>query len=138
MNKHTIPLRSVESRKRACQIITQAPVGYCVTIGEETRSQEQNRLMWPLIADMRAQNEGMGVFTPEQVKLRFLNALDSEMQMLPELWGGGVFVVGQRSSTLTKGEFSMLLELMFKWGAENEIKWSQRSEETRQAMALAG
>ena len=131
MTKRTIKLTDQAARYRAIDLMSRAPLGYVVTVGEETRSQEQNRLMWPLIADMQAQDDDMAKFTPDQVKLRFLNALDSEMQFLPELWGNGHFAVGQRSSTLTKSEFSMLLELMFKWGAENNIKWSRKSEETR-------
>lgn len=126
MDKVTFRLVNDAVRQRAVQAILSAPEGYTAQIGEETRSQEQNRLMWPLIADMQAQNETMRSFTPDQVKLRFLNALDNEMQFLPELWGGGMFAVGQRSSALSKGQFSMLIELMFKWGAENGIQWSDR------------
>jgi hypothetical protein len=101
-----------------------------VEIGPETRTQAQNRLFWPLVDDIRSQNSDMAKFSPDQVKLRFLNALDSEMQFLPELWGGGVFAVGQRSSTLSKRDFSLLVELVFKWGAENNIRWSMQSQET--------
>lgn len=133
-DRRTIKLDSGGARKRAMDLILRAPMGYAVTIGEETRSQEQNRLMWPLIADMQAQDAGMAKFTPDQVKLRFLHALDSEMQFLPEIWGSGHFAVGQRSSTLTKADFSMLLELMFKWGAENNIQWSHKSEQTRETL----
>lgn len=132
--RRTIRLTSEASRDLACSHILRAPSGYVATIGEETRSQEQNRLMWPLIKDMRDQDSDMARFTPEQVKLRFLNALDNEMQFLPELEGGGQFVAGQRSSTLSKGDFSNLLELMFAWGAKHEIVWSRKSEETRETM----
>lgn len=110
-------------------MVETAPKGYSVTISEETRTLEQNRLMWPLIKDMREQIEGMDAFTPDQTKLRFLNALDNEMQMLPELEGGGMFVVGQRSSTLTKSQFSDLIELMFAHGAKHDVRWSRGSEE---------
>lgn len=112
-------------------MIRSAPLGHTVTIAEETRSIEQNRLMWPLIKDMREQNAGMAQFTPEQVKLRFLDALGDETEYLPKVWGAGFFAVGQRSSTLTKGQFSLLLELMFKWGAENGVRWSPKSEQSR-------
>jgi hypothetical protein len=127
MTKTTFRLVNDAVRQRAVQAILNAPEGYSVVIGPETRSQEQNRLMWPLIADMQAQNETMRSFTPDQVKLRFLNALDNEMKFLPELWGNGMFAVGQKSSTLSKSQFSMLIELMFKWGAENDIKWSRKA-----------
>ncbi len=129
-DRRTFRLVNPAVRQRAVEAIMKAPEGYCAAIGEETRSQEQNRLMWPLIADMQAQVPGMAAHTPDQVKLQFLNALDNEMQFLPEIWGGGMFAVGQRSSTLTKSDFSMLLELMFKWGAENDVRWSAKSQAT--------
>jgi hypothetical protein len=133
-NKRTILLTSKAARQRTLALVVAAPEGYAVTIGEETRSQEQNRLMWPLIKDVRDQVEDQARFTPEQMKLRFLNALDNEMQFLPELEGGGMFAVGQRSSTLTKGDFSMLLELIFQYGAQHGVRWSVKSEETRASM----
>jgi hypothetical protein len=133
-NKRTILLTSKAARQRAHALLDAAPEGYAVVIGEETRSQEQNRLMWPLIKDVRDQVEDQARFTPEQMKLRFLNALDNEMQFLPELEGGGMFAVGQRSSTLTKSSFSMLLELMFQYGAQHDVRWSVKSEETRASM----
>lgn len=128
-DKVTIHLSGNASRARAIRMVETAPKGYSVTISEETRTLEQNRLMWPLIKDMREQIEGMDAFTPDQTKLRFLNALDNEMQMLPELEGGGMFVVGQRSSTLTKSQFSDLIELMFAHGAKHDVRWSRGSEE---------
>jgi hypothetical protein len=136
-NKRTVLLTSKAARQRAHALLDAAPEGYAVVIGEETRSQEQNRLMWPLIADIRNQVQDMARFTAEQIKLRFLNALDNEMQFLPELEGGGMFAVGQRSSTLTKGDFSMLLELMFQYGAQQGVRWSVKSEETRASMGAS-
>ena len=129
-NKTTYRLVSQTVRQRAIQAVLDAPEGFTVVVGPETRSQAQNRLFWPLIADIQRQNPDMAQFTPDQVKLRFLNALDSEMQFLPELWGGGMFAVGQRSSTLSKRDFSLLVELVFKWGAENGIRWSDKSRFT--------
>ena len=134
--KQQYRLSSPQVRQRAAQAVLDAPEGYSVVIGPETRSIAQNRLFWPLVADIRAQNADMAKFSPDQVKLRFLNALDSEMQFLPELWGGGMFAVGQRSSTLSKRDFSLLVELVFKWGAENGIKWSRSSQETLQEFGL--
>ena len=127
MPKQQFRLINPQLRERAARAVLEAPDGMIVTIAPETRSDAQNRLFWPLVADIRTQNADMAKFSPDQVKLRFLNALDSEMQFLPELWGGGMFAVGQRSSTLSKRDFSLLVELVFKWGAENDIRWSQRA-----------
>jgi NinB protein len=49
----------------------------------------------------------------------------------PCLYGGGSFVVGQRSSQLSVQMFSNLVETIFKFGAEKGVQWSRKSEETR-------
>ncbi len=122
-------------RMNASKAAQQAPAGYVCEIRPETRRDAQNRLLWPLIADIQAQVPDMAKFSADDVKLRFLNALGQEMRFLPELDGGGMFPVGQRSSTLTVAQFSALCELLFKYGAEQGVKWSRRSEQSKQEMA---
>ena len=125
MTKRTILLSSKGARQRAHALIDAAPEGYAVTVGEETRSQAQNRLLWPLIADIKRQVPAMAAFAPDDIKTRFLNALGVEMRWLPELDGAGTFPVGLKSSTLTVAQFSLLTELLFKYGAEHDVLWSE-------------
>ncbi len=125
MTRRTIKLTGERQRQHAIQCVTEAPLGHCVAIGEETRSQEQNRLMWPLIADIQAQVPDAASFSADDMKLRFLHSLGQEMRFLPELEGSGMFPVGQRSSTLTKAQFTALIELMFAYGARHGVKWSE-------------
>lgn len=138
MAKRTILLTSKAAKQRAHALIDAAPEGYAVAVGEETRSQKQNSLMWPLIADMQAQIEGVGAFSADDTKLRFLHSLGQELRFLPELEGAGMFPVGQRSSTLSKSQFTALLELMFAYGAKHGVRWSAKSEETRALAIEAG
>jgi len=118
-------------RMNAARDAQTAPAGYVCEIRPETRRDRQNRLLWPLIADIRGQCDPDGVWTADQWKLRFMNALDNEMSLLPCLYGGGSFVVGQRSSELSVQMFANLIEVIFKYGAEKGVKWSRKSEETR-------
>jgi hypothetical protein len=136
-DRRTIKLTGHMAKERAKRLIDQAPANYVVAIAEETRSQEQNRLMWPLIADIREQVPGMDAFAPDDIKLRFLHALGQELRFLPELEGAGMFPVGQRSSTLSKTQFTALIELMFEYGSRHGVQWSAKSEATRTAEALA-
>jgi hypothetical protein len=129
--RRTIVLTSQAAKDRAKRLIDLAPYGYVMAIGEETRSQSQNKLMWPLISDIQAQVPGMETFSPDDIKLRFLHALGQELRFLPELEGAGVFPVGQRSSTLSKSQFTALIELMFEYGARHGVRWSAKSEATR-------
>jgi hypothetical protein len=129
-DRRTVKLTTRAARQRAHALIDAAPEGYAVAIGEETRSQEQNAKLWPMISDIRQQVPGMAPFPPDDIKLRFLNALGQELRFLPELEGAGMFPVGQRSSTLSKSQFSALIELLYEYGARHGVQWSAKAQET--------
>lgn len=128
MKAQTIFLIDDTRRAYAKRGIDTAPVGYVVKIAEATRSDEQNRKLWPMLADIQRQVAGMEVFTTDDIKLRFLNALGIEMRFLPALEGAGGFPVGLRSSTLTKSQFSGLVELLYAYGAKHGVRWSEPDE----------
>jgi len=129
MDKRTIKLASKAHRDRATDLIYKAPQGYVVAIGEETRTQEQNRLMWPLIADIQAQVAETATYSADDMKLRFLHALGQEMRFLPELEGAGMFPCGHKSSVLSKSQFSALIELIYAYGAKHNVKWTKNKSE---------
>ena len=112
-------------RAFAKRCIDAAPAGYVVKIAAEARRDAQNRKLWPMIADIQRQVPGMETFSAEDIKLRFMNALGTEMRFLPALEGQGMFPVGMRSSTLTVQQFSALVELLYKFGAEHGVQWSE-------------
>jgi hypothetical protein len=122
-------LTSPYAREKAARLLREAPHGYVMDIREPNRTDEQNRRLWPMLEDIRRQVPGMDEYSRDDLKLRFLNALGAEMRFLPCLEGGGVFPVGLRSSTLTKEQFSMLIELLFKFGAERNVIWSDPQQE---------
>jgi hypothetical protein len=108
----------------AKRLIDEASPDMVCRLGKVTRSDKQNRKLWPMIADLKRQVPDMTPFTAEQIKLRFLNALGVEMQFLPAIEGQGVFPVGLRSSTLTKEQFAGLIELLYAYGAQHGVVWS--------------
>lgn len=111
--------------ERVKALADRAPAGWICEYRKETRSDEQNRKLWPMLEDIRKQVEGAEVFSRDDLKLRFLNALGTEMRFLPELEGPGSFPVGLRSSTLTKEQFSALIELIYEYGARHDVHWSE-------------
>ena len=116
-------------RAYAKRQIDEAPLGYVVKLGKETRRDVQNRRLWAMIADIRRQVPEMAPYTVEDIKLRFLNALGTELRFLPELEGQGMFPVGLRSSTLTVEQFSGLIELLFQFGAKHDVRWTDPQRE---------
>ncbi len=120
-------------RAYAHQCIEEAAVGDVVRIGAETRSEEQNRKMWPMLKDIRDQVPQAGDLTTEDIKLQFLNLLGVELRFLPTLEGHGMFPVGLKSSTLTKEQFVGLIELIYAYGAKHGVKWSEPVRQERAA-----
>ena len=136
MAKVTTRLVGQSQRDYAKKMIDEAPDGYISTLNKETRTDRQNRLMWPLIQDIQRQVEGADAYTPDDTKLRLMNLYQNEMRMLPVLEGQGHFMVGQRSSKLTKAQFADLIETIYAYGARNDVKWSARSQDTFNEVAL--
>jgi hypothetical protein len=120
-------------RSYAHQCIEDAPDGEIVRIGAETRSEEQNRKMWPMLKDIRDQVPAARDLTTEDIKLQFLNLLGVELRFLPTLEGQGLFPVGIRSSTLTKEQFAGLIELIYAYGAKHGVQWSEPVKTERRA-----
>lgn len=121
----TIRIVGPHQRAYAHQAIEQAPIGYVVKIAAETRRDAQNRKLWPMLADIQKQVPGFETYSTEEIKLRFLNALGTEMRFLPTLEGEGMFPIGMRSSLLTVGQFAALLELLYEFGARKDVRWSE-------------
>lgn len=122
-------------RTYAHQCIEEAADNDVVRIGVETRSEEQNRKMWPMLADLRDQVEWLGDYTPDDIKLMFLNRLGVELRFLPTLERQGMFPVGLKSSTLTKEQFRALIEILYQFGAENDVRWTEPVEREQRRAA---
>ena len=128
MTGHTVRLVGPKQRAHAHELIEKAPNGSVMKLGAETRRDAQNRKLWPMLADIQQQVPGWEGFSAEDAKLRFLNALGTEMRFLPELEGQGIFPVGLKSSTLTVEQFSGLIELLLIFGAKHGVIWSGPKE----------
>lgn len=115
-------LSTEHGRARAKAWIDRAPPGWVCIVREETRSDEQNRKLHAMVGDLRRQIDDR--FSIEDWKLRLMHALRNETRFLNELEGAGQFPVGQKTSTLSKSQFSTLIELIFQYGAKHDVQWS--------------
>ncbi len=124
-NPIAIRLVGDTQREHAKRLIDGADHGYVMRLGAETRRDLQNRKLWPMLKDIQQQVPGFDVYSTEDIKHRFMNALGAEMRFLPALEGQGVFPVGLRTSTLTVEQFSGLIELIYAFGAKHDVQWSE-------------
>lgn len=111
-------------RQRALDAVKASPDGYCVIISEPTRNLEQNAKLWAALTDISNQVDWYGKkLTQEDWKNVFSSSL-RKLSVVPNLDGSGFVALGQSTSSMTKQEFSELLELIMAFGAEKGVKWS--------------
>jgi len=118
-DKPCIILRTCQDRGRAVRWIETAPDGTVVEFKQKGRSNDQNAAMWSVLTQINRQRPVHNGVKMSAVlwKAVFMQALGTELVMLPTLEGGGLFPFGHRSSKLTKDEMSNLIELMLAWAA---------------------
>jgi len=117
------------SRKAIIREVVDAPEGYVASIGQPTRSMEQNALLHPLLTDIANQKEWMGKKrTMLQWKVIMVSAhaiaTGEPAEMVIGLEGE---VVNLRESTaaMSKKRFSSLVDYVLAWGAMNGVKFSE-------------
>ena len=91
---------------------------YMLTVKQETRSQAQNRLMWPLLECFSKQlqwpvNGAMVDMEPQEWKDVLTAAFRRESVRVAMGLDGGVVMLGLRTSTFTKAEFGEWIEFLY-------------------------
>lgn len=98
-----------------------------IRIGEQ-RTSEQNKKLWPMLADVAIQcrlriDGQMQQASADDWKAVFMAALDGEQRIASGINGGLVFLRSS-SRSLTKKRFSDLIEIIYAYGAERGVCWS--------------
>lgn len=124
MTKRLFILAHPEARRRACQAVAEAPDGHTVTIAEPRRNGEQNAKLWAMLGDVSEQVIWHGkTLSSEDWKHVFTASL-RRLTVVPNLDGTGFVALGLSTSRMSKREFSDLIELIFAFGAERDVVWS--------------
>lgn len=115
------------ARQRAASAVMSAPEGFIVEIKEPNRSLEQNAKMWPMLEDLSRQVNWYGQKLTGDEWKDVLTAALKKQKVVPGLDGGFV-VLGQRTSKMSKTDFSELIELLYAFGAERGVNWTNARE----------
>lgn len=121
---HLVTLGSAANREYAKRLIDAAPIDAVAVIKPGTRTLDQNSKLWAMLSDVsRAKPEGRK-HGPEVWKALFMQACGHAVQFVNGL-DGLPFPAGFRSSRLTKGQMSDLIEFIYAYGAEHGMEWSE-------------
>lgn len=113
------------SRKAICRHVLTAPDGYVVSISEPRRNLEQNAKLWAMLADISGQTDWHGIKLNAEEWKDLLSAGLVQSRVVPNLEGNGFVILGQRTSKLTKSQFAALIELLYAFGTERGVVWSE-------------
>ena len=99
---------------------------WILTLKPETRSQAQNRLMWPILTEFSRQLEWpvdgrMTKMEPDEWKDVLTAAFRGESVRLAMGLNGGVVLLGQRTSKFTKAQFSEWIEFLYSVAADRDV-----------------
>lgn len=130
MGQALLILNDRATREKAQRWIAQAPAKTRVLFKGPKRTLPQNDRMWAMLTDIADQKDHHGLkLTPTDWKHLFTAALRRELRMVPNLTGDGFVQLGGGTSDMDTQEMTDLIELLFKWGAENGVAWSDPREQ---------
>lgn len=119
--KRSFLLVHATARQLARQAVQEAPEGYAVTVGEASRTLEQNARLWASLGEVSRQVDWYGrKLSPEDWKHVFTSSL-RKLDVVPNLDGTGFVALGLSTSSMGKRELSDLLELIYSFGAERGV-----------------
>lgn len=112
-----------EARQNALRAVSDAPDGYEVRITERKRSLDQNAHLWALLSDISEQVDWHGQHLSSEDWKHILTAgLKREQRMAPGINGGWV-LLGSSTRSMTKSEFSELIEFCYAFGADKGVQF---------------
>lgn len=106
--------------------VLQADRRWLLTIRPETRTEAQNRLMWPILTEFSRQllwpvNGRMVTMTPDEWKDVLTAAFHQEGVRLAMGLSGGVVMLGQRTSRFTKPQFGEFVDFLYATAADRSV-----------------
>lgn len=120
-----------QARRNASSAVDAAPAGYVVVISEETRSLEQNALMWPVLREFAKQKQlavnGLMANLPEETWKDVLTAAFKGEMLQTVIYNGTMILTGTSTSAMGKREFCDFLTWLLSEADNNGIDLSRKA-----------
>lgn len=130
MGRALLILHNNELRAKAKKWIDQAPNGTRVEWKAPKRTIRQNDRLWAFLTEISQQVMYHGIkLSPDDWKTVFIDALNREIRMVPNIDGTGFVNLGRSSSDLSKQEMSDLMELIAAFGARHGVTFKDPKEQ---------
>ena len=129
--KQTFVMVHDKARQRAVQAVYEAREGFVVTVGEPSRSLDQNAAQWPYLAGFAAQkqlciNGVMQQVTDDDWKDVLTGCYHGETRMAA--FDNKVIMLPQRTSQMGKRVFSEWMEFLVAMAAQSGVEPIYKSQ----------
>lgn len=132
MSKLIFRLVHDQARRNAEAAVSAAPPGYVVVISEETRTLEQNALMWPVLREFSKQLQipvnGAMAYLPEETWKDVLTAAFRGEQLQMVMYFGHLVLTGQSTSNMLKRDFCDFLTWLLKEADDRGIDLTRKAK----------
>lgn len=123
-DKQLFRLVHKQARENACKAIGYAQDGWIVTIQPPVRSLDQNAALWPILGAISKQVDWYGQKLTDDEWKDVLSASLKKQRAVPGIDGGFV-ILGQRTSQMSKSDFSDLLDLATAFAVDKGVSLDQ-------------
>jgi hypothetical protein len=123
----TVILRGQPQRELAKRLIDKAPQDAVVKVSLPNRTDDQNAKMWAMLSDISRAAPEDRHHIPELWKCIFMAALGHEVMFTMGL-NNQPFPVGFKTSRLSKAQMSDMIEFIYAYGSQHNVKWSEKHD----------
>lgn len=95
-----------------------------LSLGRQRRTLDQNAKLWPMLQDVARHVEWYGQRLSKEDWKEMFTASLRKQRAVPGIDGGFV-ILGTSTRRMNKQEFSELIELIYAFGAEHDVVWSE-------------
>lgn len=139
MSRALLILTTLADRAKASNWIAKAPAGTRVEFKAPKRTLPQNDRLHAMLTELAEQVTWHGQkMSVDDWKLVFMDGLNRELRIVPNLEGNGFVNIGRSTSKLGKEEFSDLMALIEAFGAKHDVKFSDDRRGPSTAASPAG
>lgn len=125
MPRAVVEIKSKADRNLIATWASNVPVGTTVEFRAPRRSLDQNALMWSLLGQISKQVDWYGQKLTSEDWKDVLTASLRRTRVVPGIDAGTFVPLGMRTSQMTKEEISELIELIYAFGAEHDVKFRE-------------
>lgn len=111
---------------KAANALVSAGIAAVIEVKESSRGRTspQNRKMWAMLRDVSKQVEWYGQWLSDDEWKDMITAMLKGQKCAPGINGGVVFF-GQRTSKMSVKEEAEVIEALYWFGAEHDVKWAE-------------